>query len=237
MIDRCSNKVVITSQDWLQPMEKWEDYPIKVLDMTPLIMVTLPTVSSFFSTCGCFLRVGQSFLEDLPPLSLACGWPLGANGSLYCAWWRLHELRVKDPSSARKVGLNRRWTWPGRPAWADWPRPILARFGPHFAPVGPNAFMHFAPSLALFWRCHPRIQDGGSPCMKSDLLHFNPRRYSFVKLRSLPPLEVISSSSWTWTRLCNCSFELVVNLSFMSMFSYINTTLPNACTKMNLLYD
>jgi hypothetical protein len=35
----------------------------------------------------------------------------------------------------------------------------------------------------------------------------------------------------------NCSFELFVNPSFMSMFSYINTTLPNACTKMNLLYD
>jgi hypothetical protein len=28
-----------------------------------------------------------------------------------------------------------------------------------------------------------------------------------------------------------------VNLSFMSMFSCINTTVPNACTKMNLLYD
>jgi hypothetical protein len=50
-------------------------------------------------------------------------------------------------------------------------------------------------------------------------------------------LEVISSSSWTWTRLLNCSFELVMNPSFMSMFSYINITLPNANTKMNLLYD
>jgi hypothetical protein len=48
-------------------------------------------------------------------------------------------------------------------------------------------------------------------------------------------LEVISSSSWTWTRLHKYSFELVVKPSFMSMFSYINTTLPNACT--NLLYD
>jgi hypothetical protein len=32
------------------------------------------------------------------------------------------------------------------------------------------------------------------------------------------------------TRLRKCSFELVANPSFMSMFSYINTTLPNACT-------
>jgi hypothetical protein len=29
----------------------------------------------------------------------------------------------------------------------------------------------------------------------------------------------------------------VASTSTMSMFSYINTTLPNACTKMNLLYD
>jgi hypothetical protein len=33
------------------------------------------------------------------------------------------------------------------------------------------------------------------------------------------------------------TIELVANPSFMSIFSCINTTLPNACTKMNLLYD
>jgi hypothetical protein len=32
-------------------------------------------------------------------------------------------------------------------------------------------------------------------CMKFGLLHFNPRGCSYVALRSLPPLEVISSSS------------------------------------------
>jgi hypothetical protein len=51
MIDRCSNKVAITSQDRLQPKDKKEDYPIKVLDMALLIMVMLPTMFSFFSTC------------------------------------------------------------------------------------------------------------------------------------------------------------------------------------------
>jgi hypothetical protein len=86
------------------------------------------------------------------------------------------------------------------------------------------------PPLAWFWRCHPRVQDGGSPRMKFGLLLFNPWGCSLVALRSLPPLEVISSSSWTRTRLHKFSFELVVNPSFMSMFSYINTTLPNACT-------
>jgi hypothetical protein len=96
--------------------------------MAPLTMVTLPTVSSFFCTCGCFLRVERSFSEDLLLLSLTCGWPLRANGSLYCEWRRLHELRVEDPSVARKRGSNRtperaRPTGLGRPAQAH-PIPV-----------------------------------------------------------------------------------------------------------------
>jgi hypothetical protein len=200
-------------------------------------MVMLPTVSSFFSTCGCFLRDGRSSSGDLPSLCLACGWPLGMNDSPACEWRRLQGFRVEDPSGARKGGeLTLEVGQAGR----------LGPTGP-----GPSRPGSVAPSLpwvlvvlctlpppfASFWRCHPRIQDGGSWCMKSGLLRFNPRGCSFVALWSVPPLEVISSSSWTRTRLRNCSFELVVNPSFMSMFSYINTTLPNACTKMNLLYD
>jgi hypothetical protein len=114
--------------------------------MAPLIMVTLPTVSSFFSTCGCFLRVGRSSSGDVPSLSLARGWPLGANGSLSCEWRRLQGLRVEDPSGARKGGPNRPRNWArpaslGRPAQAH-PDPVRSPF----APVGPHAFMHFAPS-------------------------------------------------------------------------------------------
>jgi hypothetical protein len=123
MIDRYSNNRAITSQDRIQPMDKWEYYPIKVLDIAPLIMVTLSTVPSLFSTCGCFLRVERSSSEDLPPLSLACGWPLSVNGSLLYEWRRLHRLRVEDPSGARKGGPNRPWEWAkpaglGRPAQA-----------------------------------------------------------------------------------------------------------------------
>jgi hypothetical protein len=123
MIDRCSNKVAITSQDRLQPMDKWEDYPIKVLDMAPLIMVTLPTMSSFFSTCGCFLRDGWSSSKDLPHLYLACGWWLSL-----CEWWCFQRLRVDDPSGARKGGPNRPRKWArlaglGRPAQAH-PGPV-----------------------------------------------------------------------------------------------------------------
>jgi hypothetical protein len=192
--------------------------------MAPLIMVTLPTVSSFFSTWGCFLRVWRSSSGDLPPLSLACGWPLGVNGGTS------RTLGLKIIRVQGKGGRTDPRSGPGQPAWADRPRPILARFGRPFAPVDPQVIMHFALPFAWFWWCHPRVQDGGSPCMKFSLLRFNPRGCSFVALRSFPPFEVISLSSLTWTRLRKCSFELVVNLSFMSMFSWINTTLPNACT-------
>jgi hypothetical protein len=60
--------------------------------------------------------VGASFELGNPPpeislLSLACGWPPGANGSPYCEWRRLQGLRVEDPSGARKGGPNRPWNW------------------------------------------------------------------------------------------------------------------------------
>jgi hypothetical protein len=53
--------------------------------------------------------VGASFeVDDLPPLSLAYGWPPGANGSPPVEWRRLKAFRVEDPSGARKG-------WPNRP--------------------------------------------------------------------------------------------------------------------------
>jgi hypothetical protein len=112
-------------------------------------MVTLLTVSSFFSTCGCFLQVGRSSSGDLPPLSLDCGWLPDANGSLLCEWRRLQDFRVEDPSGAKKGGRTDPRRGPGRPAWTDRPRPIPARFGRPFAPVSPQVIMHFAPSICM----------------------------------------------------------------------------------------
>jgi hypothetical protein len=83
--------------------------------------------------------------RSLSSLCLACGWPPGANGSFPCKWRRLQDFRVENPSGARKGGPNRPRSGPGRPAWADRPRPTSAQSGRPFAPVGPHAFMHFAP--------------------------------------------------------------------------------------------
>jgi hypothetical protein len=73
--------------------------------MAQLIMVTLPTVSSFFSTCGCFLQDGRSSSEDLPPLSLACGWRVGANGGAS------RDLGLKILRVQGKGGPNQRREW------------------------------------------------------------------------------------------------------------------------------
>jgi hypothetical protein len=92
-------------------------------------------------------------MVDPPPeislLSLACGWPLGTNGSPLREWRRLQDFRVEDPSGARKGGRTDVGSGPGQPAWADRPKPIPARFGRPFAPVGPQVIMHFAPSICM----------------------------------------------------------------------------------------
>jgi hypothetical protein len=172
-------------------MDEQGDYPIKVLDMAPLIMVTLPTVSFFFSTCGCFLRDGRCPSGDLPSLSSLC--MVSQYEWLSPREWRcLQDFRVEDPSGARKGGPNRRWKW-ARPAGLGWP--AQAHLGPARSPLrtrgSSSDYALCPPPLTWFWRCHPRVQDGGSPCMKFGLLHFNPRGCSFVALRSSPPSEVI----------------------------------------------
>jgi hypothetical protein len=90
--------------------------------MAPLIMVTLPKVSSFFSTCGCFLRGGRSPSGDLPPLSLACGWPPSANGSFLPNGGTSRALGLKILRvQGRGANRCREWARPaglGRPAQA-----------------------------------------------------------------------------------------------------------------------
>jgi hypothetical protein len=219
MIDRYPNKVAIKSQDWLQPMDKWEDYHQGArhgtIDHGDASDVVFPLFHLWVlpSSWEILLRRSPSSLSSLWMAS-RCEWP-----SVSFEWWRLHELRVKGPSGARKGGPNRPPEW-ARPAGfgrlaQGHPSPVRS---PLHSRGSSCVYALCPPPFALFWRCHPRFQDGGSPCMKFSLLRFHPRGCSFVALRSLPPLEVISSSSWTRTRLLNCSFELVVNPSFMSMF-------------------
>jgi hypothetical protein len=158
-------------------------------------MVSLPTVSSFFSTRGCFLRGGRSPSRDLPPLSLACGWSPGANGSLPVDWRCLQGFRVENPSGARKGGRTGHRSGLGWPAWADRPGPSSARFGRPFAPVGPHVIMHFAPSTCVILTMSSSRPRWRFSSHEVRYLTLQSLGVFLVALRSSPPLEVISSSS------------------------------------------
>jgi hypothetical protein len=118
----------------------------------------------------------------------------------------------------------------GRPAWADRPGPTSARFGRPFAPVGPHVIMHFAPSTCMILTMSSSLPRWRFSAHEVRSFTLQSPGVFLIAFLSLPQLKVISSSSWTRTRLRKSSFELVVNPSFMSMFSYISTTLPNAAT-------
>jgi hypothetical protein len=55
------------------------------------------------------------------------------------------NLGLKILRLQKMVGRTDPRSGPSRSAWADRPRPIPARFGRPFTPVGPHVFMHFAP--------------------------------------------------------------------------------------------
>jgi hypothetical protein len=198
MIDRCSNKVAITSQDRLQPMDNWEDYPIKVLDIAPLNMVTLPTVSSFFSTCGCFLRDGRSSSRDLPPLSLACGWPLSANGSPSANGGASWTLGLKILRVQGKGGRTEPTQVHPCSVWS----PLRSRGSSGDYALCPFHLHDFDDVIIA---SKLEVLRAWSPVFYASILE----GCSFVTLRSLPPLEVISSSSWTRTRLVNAPSNLL----------------------------
>jgi hypothetical protein len=82
-------------------------------------------------------------------LSLACGWPPGANGSLLHDGGASRLLGLKILRVQGKGGRTDHRGGLGWPAWADRPRPILARFGRPFTPMGPQMIMQFAPSTCM----------------------------------------------------------------------------------------
>jgi hypothetical protein len=144
--------------------------------------------------------------------------PLSNGGASRVLGLKIFRVQGKRGRTGHRSGL-------GRLAWADRPGPTSARFGRPFAPVGTHVIMLFAPSTCM-------ILTMSSSCPRWRFSSHEVRSFMLqspgvflVALQSSPPLEVISSSSWTRTRLRKCSFELVTNPSFMSIFSYINATL------------
>jgi hypothetical protein len=88
------------------------------------------------------LRRSPSSLSSLQMASW-CEWLSLVNGGASRVLG-LKILRVQGKGGRTDTGSGL-----GRPAWADQPRPISARFGHPFAPVGLQVIMHFAPSTCM----------------------------------------------------------------------------------------
>jgi hypothetical protein len=132
MIDRSSNKVAITSQDRLQPMNKWEEYPHQgarhsIVDHGDasdgvFLLLHLRVLPSRWAI---LLRRSPSSLSSLWMAS-RCEWLSP------CEWRHLQDFRVEDPSGARKGGPNRPPEW-ARPAGLG--RSAQAHPGPVRSPL------------------------------------------------------------------------------------------------------
>jgi hypothetical protein len=98
---------------------------------------------------GAYFEVG-----DLPPkisllslqlvdgLLVRMALSLSNGGASRVLGLKILRMQGKGGRTGHRSGL-------GRPAWADRPGPISARFGRPFAPVGPHVIMHFAPSTCM----------------------------------------------------------------------------------------
>jgi hypothetical protein len=109
----------------------------------------------------------------------------------------LNDLRVQE-----KGGRTDPRSGPCRLAWVGRPRPISARIGRPFAPVGPHVFMHFAPST----------------CTILTMSFSRPRwRFSLHEVRSF----TLQSSGMF---LCNTSVLAIIGSDFIKLINTKKTS-------------
>jgi hypothetical protein len=181
------------------------------------------------------LILATSSSNSLPHLAAAAFWWMGIGRMVGWGGRQRRELLIDRGTTRSKGGLNHHKNPLARSDQAGRPRPsgsVWARLSPrgsswHFA-LGPLHLCHFEVVI-------PAIKVGGLLVWSSNFTS-SPQGWSVIPPWSLPPLEVISPCTRTRKELLICSFELVVTPSLLSMFSRKNTTLPNARTKINLLY-
>jgi hypothetical protein len=161
-------------------MDKWEVYPIKVLSIALLIMVTLLIVSSF--------NYGGTVAGPQRPLPLVVGsldsMNLSRKRSLQFSTSTTYlpcgrPLRYIALSLTNGLGLSSRSRWKGgrtdtRMGWVGCPWPI--GLGPIWpGSVAPSSMLMLSsssteyPLIMSFWCHHPRDQDRRPSRMNSDL--------------------------------------------------------------------
>jgi hypothetical protein len=124
----------------------------------------------------------------LPVLLLRVG------GSLMNGWmWRPAEAEAINRQAPRSKGdANRARNRPGRPAWADRPRPVSVRFGPVSLPDASRSIFDLLPyACRPLTSSSPRFRQSS---LSRELQHLLSRSLEFFgfMLRSLGPLESCS---------------------------------------------
>jgi hypothetical protein len=128
-------------------------------------------------------------------LSLACGWPSCTNDSLFGVGGASGLLGLKILRVQEKRDRTGARTGLGRPAWADRPGPTSARFGRTFCSLGAYALMYFSPSTCMILMMLSSRSRWRFSSHEVRSFTLQSQGVFLVALRSLPPLEVISSSS------------------------------------------
>jgi hypothetical protein len=174
--------------------------------------------------------------NDLPPPLSSLWMASRANGSLSCEWRRLQQLRVEGSLSARKGGPNRPPEW-ARPAGLG--RPTQAHPGPVRSPL------RSCGSSCIYALCPLHLQDFDDVILTSKmevLLAWSPVFYAWILGDVLCNTSVLATLGSDFIKLLN--MNKTPKLLFWTRRGFVlyvhvflqNIILPNAHTKMNLLY-
>jgi hypothetical protein len=139
-------------------------------------------------------------------------------------WWmdgcggRRRQRQFIDKHLGKKGDANWAWIRLGRPALADRPRPILARFGPISLPDASQSIVDLLPyAWGPLTSSSPRF---GQSSLSRKLQHLWSRSLKFhsFMLRSLGPLESCSWCVLTCAELHDRFLKCLMNLSWKSPF-------------------
>jgi hypothetical protein len=143
------------------------------------IQGTAPELHHGFTTQGQQWQLGSSLSHLLGNSRTrgVCRLPPGASphvgGSLMNGWMsRPAEAEVINRQAPRaKGGTNRARNRPGRPAWADRPRPVSARFGPVSLPDASQSIVDLLPyACGPLTLSSPRFGQSSLSCKLQHLL-------------------------------------------------------------------
>jgi hypothetical protein len=127
---------------------------------------------------------------------------------------------------------------PGRPAWADRPRPILAQYDPVLLPDASRSIVDLLPSHVGPWCRILHSLDRAPCCVSFDIFGsgpwsfmsscFGPWSFGVMFMMCLD----LCRASWSSLKVLG---ELIPKVSSLTLVSYINNKLQNRHARVNLI--